>query len=139
MQVNGKPQHQNTVTSSDEDREIILVADDEEIVRESTKTMLEFSGYKVIVARDGVEAVEKFHEARGKISCVLLDLRMPEKNGEETLQEIRETDDDIPVVLVSAYCDEVTVKRLAQSGISGVVPKPYRYEDLTAILDEVLL
>ena len=139
MEVREKLQHQGNDAISDKDCKIILVVDDEEIVRDTTRTILEFAGYKVIVAKDGFEAVDRFQEASEQISCVLLDFRMPGKNGEETLSEIREINSVTPVVLVSAYCNEDSVKRMIQSGLSGLISKPYRCEDLMDVLDELVL
>jgi CheY-like chemotaxis protein len=84
----------------------VLVAEDEAIVRCFLKRMLERSGYKVIVAEDGEEAVARFRE-HDDISLVLSDVVMPGKNGKEVLDEIRKLKPGIKVLFISGYAADV--------------------------------
>ncbi len=86
----------------------VLLVEDEEMVRKMTATMLTRLGFKVLTAKDGVEALEVFQQHLSEIHIVLSDLSMPRMNGWETLSAIRRIRPDIPVILVSGY-DEAQV------------------------------
>jgi DNA-binding NtrC family response regulator len=78
----------------------ILVVDDEQGVRESLRMILKFS-YRVHLAQSGEEALNFIRE--NKIDLILLDLRMPGLSGLDTLREIKKINEDIDVIIVSAY------------------------------------
>jgi len=109
---------------------VILLVEDQVIVRDATEAMLKCFGFEVLTARDGVEAVEIFRERAHDIRLVLTDLSMPRRNGWETLQALRKIRPDIPVILASGY-DEAR----AMSGDHADQPqvflnKPYQMETL---------
>ncbi len=81
----------------------ILVVDDEESIRLLYKEELEDEGYEVVLAADGMEALEKFQLFQPDL--VTLDLKMPGMDGLEVLQKIRKVDMDIPIVLLTAYSE----------------------------------
>ena len=81
----------------------ILVVDDEESIRLLYKEELEDEGYEVVLAADGMEALEKFKAFQPDL--VTLDLKMPGMDGLEVLQKIRKVDMDIPIVLLTAYSE----------------------------------
>jgi len=87
--------------------ETILVAEDEPMVRELVKTILEQSGYTVIEARDGEEAVARFLERRDDIRLLLLDVIMPKRNGREVLEEARNAVPGIRYIFMSGYPGDV--------------------------------
>jgi PAS domain S-box-containing protein len=123
-------------------RGVVLVVDDEKNVRTSTQLLLEDLGFEVIVARDGVEAIELFRAQSGRIGAVLLDLTMPRMDGLETLRELRAIAPEIPVVLTSGY--GVTQlegsRRAPHASVApdAVLPKPYTAERLIAALHQVM-
>lgn len=81
----------------------ILVVDDEEDIRLLYKEELEEDGYNVLLASDGQEAVERL--VKDKPDLVALDVRMPDMDGIEVLQRIRDMDREIPIVISTAYGD----------------------------------
>lgn len=83
--------------------ETILVADDDALVREMLMSFLTDYGYRVIVAENGQEAIDKYKENKGTIDLVLMDIVMPLKNGIETHKEISALDKDATLVLTSGY------------------------------------
>ncbi len=83
--------------------ETILFADDEDIVRKSATRVLENAGYKVIVVRNGAEAVEKFRESPDVYDIVLLDVVMPQMNGDEAAREIMRIKPGVKIVMSSGY------------------------------------
>ena len=83
--------------------ETILLAEDDEVVREIAIEILEDFGYEVIVAVDGEDAVQKYLENRKRIQLLLFDLIMPKKTGKEAYDEIRKVEPDIKVIFTSGY------------------------------------
>jgi len=115
----------------------ILVVDDEDLVRMVVARMLERQGFAVLTAAGGAEAVELLLQHHGEIACVLLDLKMPRMDGEQTLSAIREIDGEVPVILSSAYCEPESTRRFGQS-FTGFIRKPYQPASLQEKLREVL-
>jgi CheY-like chemotaxis protein len=116
----------------------ILLVDDEEPVLDVGGMMLENAGFKVRTATDGREAVEVFHQYQGDIVCVVLDLMMPNMDGEETLRELRRIQEDVKVVLSSGYHEQDVTKRLAETDFAGFLKKPYTSDTLMGQLRQVL-
>ena len=116
----------------------VLVVDDEEVVRKTAKICLEKHGYNVVTAANGLEALERFGEARSQIVLVLLDLTMPVMGGEETLRRLHDAGSGVPVVLSSGYTEADARKRFALDGLAGFVQKPYTSTELIQKLESVL-
>jgi PAS domain S-box-containing protein len=111
---------------------VVLVADDEAVVRRTARRALERAGVKVLEAADGHEAVAAFRAHAGRVSCVLLDLTMPGLGGEEALTAIRELRPDVPVVLTSGWADRDEAP--VAGGQPGVrfLPKPFGPSEMVA-------
>jgi PAS domain S-box-containing protein len=103
----------------------ILVADDEEMLRELTKAILEQYGYSVLVAENGREAVRIFREKADTIGAVLLDMTMPLMGGEEAFRLIREIHPGVPVVISSGYGANAVQEQLGGGAIAGFIQKPF--------------
>ena len=116
----------------------ILLVDDEEPVRNVTNKILERSGFAVLRAGDGLEAIELFRAHSSEIVCVLLDLAMPRMDGEATFKELRRIQPQVRVILASGYSDQEISQRFQNAGLAGFIEKPYRVETLRAKLREVL-
>lgn len=116
----------------------ILIIDDEETVRKVSKKMLERLGFDVITASDGYEGLNIFRENAGNIDVVLLDMTMPEMDGEETLREIRISKKDIPVILTSGYNEQDALERFKGEKLSGFIQKPYVVAEMVKVLRDVL-
>jgi PAS domain S-box-containing protein len=109
----------------------ILVVDDEEGVRDVAERMLQDIGFSTLTAPDGREALDMLERANGQISGVLLDLSMPRMGGQETLQRLRSTQPDLPVVMMSGHTEQVVAEQLGQSLQStAFLQKPFVAEDL---------
>jgi two-component system cell cycle sensor histidine kinase/response regulator CckA len=119
-------------------RGTVLVVDDEEVVREVTREMLEGDGLEVLTAGDGVEAIEVFREHQGQIVLILLDLTMPRMDGEETFRELRRLDPDVRVILTSGYNEQDTTRRFVGKRLAGFLQKPFTLQDLEARLRAAL-
>jgi two-component system cell cycle sensor histidine kinase/response regulator CckA len=119
---------------------VVLVVDDEMNIRRSTEQLLRGLGFDVLVASDGVEAVEVFRAESARIDAVLLDLTMPRMNGLDALKIFREIAPSVPVVLTSGYGSVSFDGDEAKpgDGPNAVLPKPYTMARLLAVLHEVM-
>ncbi len=108
----------------------VLVADDERTVRDVAAAMLERSGFEVIKAGDGAEAVDLYRQSPDRIDAVLLDMTMPNMNGERAFTELRRLDPDVRVVLASGYNEQDATNRFAGKGLAGFIQKPFQYKEL---------
>jgi CheY-like chemotaxis protein len=115
----------------------ILLADDEPTLARNLRELLEMLGHEVLLARDGVEAIELFHAHRDTIVCALLDVTMPRKDGLEVLSEIRRFDRKLPVVLMSGYTGAELSSVLNDGNPTGFLRKPFNMEELTETLRRV--
>ena len=115
----------------------ILMADDEESICQVTQEMLKGMGFSVLTATDGLDALRVFHEHTGEIVCVLLDLTMPNMDGEETFGELRRIDPELRVVLLSGYNEQDVTQRFVGKGLAGFLQKPFTAAELRRTLMEV--
>lgn len=116
-----------------------LVVDDEELVREVAVKVLERQGFEVLKASDGPEALEIFERRRDDIRLVLLDLTMPQMDGETVFREIRRHRTDVQVLLMSGYREKSATQGLEGEGLAGFLHKPFRPNELVRKVREVLL
>src|SRR5713101_4876016 len=93
--------------------ERILLADDEEMVRKAIRLVLSFSGYQIVEAVDGEDAVQKYLEASPPFDLVLMDLDMPRLNGAEALARIRRHDPEAKAILLSGGVHSGVQERMA--------------------------
>lgn len=106
----------------------VLVVDDEDTVREVAQTMLEVIGLEVVLARDGLEAVELLEQDPAAIDLVLMDLTMPRMGGAEASEVMREMRSDLPIILSTGYLD--AAGEVADRADLPVLKKPYRRDQL---------
>jgi two-component system cell cycle sensor histidine kinase/response regulator CckA len=116
---------------------VILVVDDEDMVRRAAKVSLEKYGYQVVLAEDGKRAVDVLTSLDHTISGVLLDMTMPGMSGEQTFQQMRRIRPDLPVIASSGFSEAEAIARFGL-GISGFVQKPYTAAALAAKVAEVM-
>jgi signal transduction histidine kinase/CheY-like chemotaxis protein len=121
-----------------QDKGVVLLADDEETIRNLARRMLERSGFKVLLAEDGRVAVETFRAHQADISLVVLDLTMPHLDGEACYRELRHIRPDVKVILSSGYNEQDVVNRFAGKGLAGFIQKPYTREELLTKVREAL-
>ena len=120
------------------ERGLILFVDDEEEVRNVCVQILENSGFDVISASDGIEAVEKFRDNSDEILIVVMDMLMPNMNGIEAFGKIREIRPDIRVIMCSGYTEQAVMNSFKDDCPSGFIQKPFRSKDLIQILFSIL-
>ena len=116
----------------------VLVVDDEEAVRQAVTSILDSAGYLVLLASNGLEALEMFQDAGEHIDLVLLDMTMPVMDGEETLLALRTVDPDVRVLLTSGYMEAETLGRFGDVGQVDFIQKPYQPASLMQKVARVL-
>ncbi len=109
----------------------ILLVDDEEMILRVGKRMLEKLGYSVITAKGGKEAIELFSSNGKDIDMVILDMIMPEMNGEEVFRSIREVNPKIKVLLSSGYSVDGEARKILEQGCNGFIQKPFDLKELS--------
>jgi CheY-like chemotaxis protein len=119
-------------------RGVVLVIDDEEIVRGMTQKALEHQGYSVLLAEDGARGLDLFRQNADRIQCLVLDLTMPVMSGEETLLQLRALRADIPVILSSGFSEIEVVRRFEGKGLAGFIQKPYKAATLLAKVKDAI-
>ncbi len=118
---------------------LVLIVDDDENVRRTSRRLVEALGFQVAEASGGKHAVEIFSARARAFAVVILDMTMPDMSGEETLRALRAIRANTPIVVTSGY-DPSHVSDMidADEGITTFLPKPYTFDDLTKHLREVL-
>jgi DNA-binding NtrC family response regulator len=114
----------------------VLIVDDESNVRMMYRAALETEGFDIVEAESGAQAVEKF--GKSKFDVAVLDLRMPEMDGLELLQAMRDKNIKTPAVIITAYGDMPNAVKAMKLGAIDFLPKPVTPEELRKLLSEVL-
>jgi PAS domain S-box-containing protein len=117
-------QEKRSTPSSSPCAGVILVVDDESILRTLARAILERGGYQVLVAENGREAVEVFRQNTSIITAILLDMTMPTMGGDKAFPLLRAIRSDVPIVISTGY-SQVTTELLGTDKASGFIQKPY--------------
>ena len=118
--------------------ETILIVDDQETIWDYLIEALQTLGYSVLLAENGLDAVEIYRNNPKQIDLILLDMIMPKLGGHKTFLQIKEIDPDVCVLLSSAYVSEDEVHDLLSQGANGFLAKPHRLPQVTAEIRRVL-
>jgi DNA-binding NtrC family response regulator len=110
----------------------ILVIDDEEIIREALEALLVMEGFRVVTAATGGEGLEAL--ASRPFDVVLLDLMLPDRNGLEVLDDIRRLDDELPVIMITAFGTIEGAVAATKQGAFHYFTKPFKNDDVLAVL-----
>ena len=106
--------------------ETILIVDDHETIWDFLIEALQDLGYSVLLAENGLDAVEIFRENPGAVDLVLLDMIMPKCGGHQAFYQIRQLDPHAKILLSSGYVSESEVQDLLRQGACGFLSKPHR-------------
>jgi PAS domain S-box-containing protein len=118
--------------------ETVLLAEDDEALRNLTKIVLESFNYTVITAEDGEEAITKFLENKEQISLVLLDMIMPKKNGKEVCEAIRNVSPKMKFLFASGYTMEIVTNKELDTDGFNFIQKPFPPRNLLLKVREIL-
>lgn len=105
--------------------ETVLVVEDEELLRELVTTLLSRSGYKVLIAGDGHEAIEVYKQHQNEIALVLADIGLPKLSGIEALTRMKEINPGVKAILASGYLDPELMNGIQKAGANDFLQKPY--------------
>jgi DNA-binding response OmpR family regulator len=108
---------------------LILLVDDDPLIRSLGKELLEHLGYEVEVTQDGREALE-FYRRLGKVDLVILDYYLPDRDGLQVLQDLLTLDPGVRVLMASGFFSAQEVDRIKDTGAAGFIYKPYRLAEL---------
>ncbi len=99
---------------------------------------MKYLGYEVLLAKNGQEALELYKNNQDKIDIILLDMIMPVMSGGETFDRVKEVNPKVKVLLSSGYSLEGEAKEILKRGCDAFIQKPFKIEQLSQKLREVL-
>ncbi len=111
-----------------ENKHTILVVEDEELLLDLLKEMLEDEGYRVITAADGQQAVDLYKTEKEHVSLVLSDMGLPSMGGWEVLRQLKAINPEVKVILSSGFVDTKVRQDMLKSGAHDFIQKPYMPE-----------
>jgi CheY-like chemotaxis protein len=138
MPIQENARNTGELSSVENYTESILIVDDEKLLRETLSEYLTASGYSVLTAANGKEALKLFEVCYGSINLVVTDLGMPEMGGEELFRHLRAIDENAKVLVSSGYLDSTTKNELLKMGIKDVLTKPFKMQDIRAAIKKAL-
>ncbi len=116
----------------------ILVVDDEPALRQIAGRVLSKLGYNVVLAENGLQALELFKAAQEPFDLVILDMTMPEMNGRDCFYALRELQSDVRVLLSSGFARHEDLDPLRQDGLCGFIQKPFQRAELNKAVQTAL-
>ncbi len=138
MEESDTPQPPEPLEQVCGDGQLILVADDESIVRNTTSKILTDLNYRVISASNGREVVDLFKEHSGEIDLVIMDVVMPEMSGRKACERIREMNADTKIIFTSGFTGRDAVGAVAAQPGTAFLKKPFRAKDLNQLIASLL-
>jgi nitrogen-specific signal transduction histidine kinase/ActR/RegA family two-component response regulator len=134
------PAPQEACTQRAEGHETVLIVDDEEMILQLTRRMLERSGYTVMTAADGPSAVAIIQGNPAAVDLVLLDMTMPGMTGDQVLWKLRRLGCTAPILISSGYSVGGSIQDLVggPGGADGFLPKPYTMQELSEMVRTTL-
>jgi two-component system, cell cycle sensor histidine kinase and response regulator CckA len=127
----------DNASSALKDKTVLLI-DDEKLVIEIGELMLRRLGHKVFKANSGFEAVKIFEEYQSQIDLVIMDMYMPEMNGQELTDKLRKIDQKIKVLLSSGGLADLEEREILDRGFDGFIRKPYSIDSLSEEMAKIL-
>jgi CheY-like chemotaxis protein len=119
------------------DRDIILVVDDEPSVLKVMRIALEKSGFRVVVAENGAEALEKFKQMRDQIRVLITDMAMPGMNGLDLIRSIRNLNPAVDIVATTGMTTSDQMQAIRDGGVRHVLSKPCGSRQLIELIREL--
>ena len=116
----------------------ILLVEDEEMLRELGVSILESEGFRVLAAKDGVEAVAVFEEHSEEIGLVVCDLGLPRLGGREAFLKMKERKPSVRAIVASGYLEPAIRSEMLKAGVIDTIQKPYDFNDLLAKIRSVI-
>ena len=127
-----------TATAQDDAPALILLVDDEEVVRAAIADILDVAGYRTQTAVDGYDGLQKLDTLRSEVQLVLLDVVMPGIDGNEVYRRIRQNDTALPIIMSSGYSADQIDPGVADDPNAFFLKKPYSIGDLIDMIAQML-
>lgn len=129
---------QNTIEDHLRQHETVLYAEDDARLSGLMRRLLEGEGFKVLTARDGVEAVDVHQRHKDLVAVAILDFGLGELNGWDAFQLMKKINPKLKGILASGYVSGEVQSRLARGELNGVLQKPYRGEEVLAVIKQAI-
>jgi DNA-binding NtrC family response regulator len=114
----------------------ILIVDDQKIVLDSCKRILEEDGFAVTLATSADEAVERIRTET--FSLILLDIKMPGRDGMSLMRQVKETWPQIPIIVMSGYTTPETIAEVSETDAATFIAKPFTPDELLDAVGQVI-
>jgi PAS domain S-box-containing protein len=118
--------------------ETVFLVDDEDMIVDVGEQLLEKLGYRTVVAGNGMDAIEIYKEKKNHIDMVILDMIMPEMDGGQIYDKLKEINPDVKVLLSSGYSINSQATEILERGCDGFIQKPFTMKNLSQKIREVL-
>jgi DNA-binding NtrC family response regulator len=115
-----------------------LIIDDEEMIRDLARDVLEMHGFHILSAENGVDGVAVFKKNKDNIACIILDVTMPRMSGRETYQQLKKIDKNLKIILSTGHGKGEMAQEIIALGVHGVIQKPYRIEELLRLVQKMM-
>ena len=119
-------------------KEGILLVDDDELLIDVGKQMMEKLGYTVFTAMRGQAAIDSYESKQDRIQMVVLDMMMPDMGGKDVYESLKEIDSEVRVLLSSGYSVDGEAAEIMELGCDGFIQKPFSLQRLSIKIREVL-
>lgn len=118
----------------------VLIVDDEDAVRKPIRLTLLKTGFEVVEAEDGAQAIQRLNEGDNPlaIDAILCDIRMPKVNGVEAIAYFRDQYPSVPIVVLTGYPDVQLATSLMKQGVKDYLVKPVTRDDLVGVIKKAV-
>ncbi len=118
--------------------ETILLVDDEDFNRDLGYEILHSLGYTVLLATNGLEAVNAFAKAQDEVELVILDMNMPVMDGSEAYKKLKKLNPAVKILIATGFVDNEKLQLLSEDGMADIIVKPYKIEEISTKVRELL-
>lgn len=116
----------------------VLIVDDELLIRTLFSRLIQKLGFETLTAATGAEALDIFRENTDKIDVVILDMVMPDINGDKVFLHMREINPTVKILLSTGYAEDESIEELIATGNARFIQKPFTIDTITPVLKEML-
>ena len=119
-------------------KETVFLIDDDDMIVDVGEQILNNSGYDVVSAKSGKEAIEVYKENHSRIDMVILDMILPDMGGGDTYDRLKEINPGVKVLLASGYDIDYQGREIMERGCDGFIQKPFNMSELLEKMREIL-
>ena len=123
--------------SSKDNKNLIMVVDDESLIRDVTKTILETFGYRVLTVSNGLDAIELYKAKKDEVKIILTDLNMPVMDGITMIKSILNFDSQARFIINSGLLSSISNSDLLELNVVSLLQKPFSAESLLKKINEI--